>query len=154
MKKKEQNPIEFSSYDISLAELKNLTNYDENDNNIKQSLQQIKKFYSLLYQHKPTDNISKLLKENLIHNKYKYYEIKYNKKENILATLWLLYTLMASAAFIVGVASGSTEVILFGTNLFLGGFIMLKYICSWFENCYGRLLMYYSDGVSNDEDYV
>ena len=61
---------------------------------------------------------------------------------------------MASAAFIVGVASGSTEVILFGTNLFLGGFIMLKYICSWFENCYGRLLMYYSDGVSNDEDYV
>ena len=78
MKKKEQKPIEFSSYDISLAELKNLTNYDENDNNIKQSLQQIKKFYSLLYQHKPTDNISKLLKENLIHNKYKYYEIKYN----------------------------------------------------------------------------
>lgn len=154
MKKKEQKPIELSSYDISLAELKKLTNYDENDKNIKQGLKQIKKFYSLLYQHKPTDNISKLLYANLIHNKYKYYELKYNKKENILATLWLLYTLMASAAFIVGVASGSTEVILFGTNLFLGGFIMLKYICSWFENCYGRLLTYYSDGVSNDEDYV
>ena len=50
MKKKEQKPIELSSYDISLAELKNLTNYVENDNNIKQGLQQIKRFYSLLYQ--------------------------------------------------------------------------------------------------------
>ena len=39
MKKKEQKPIELSSHAISLSELKKLTNYDENDKNIKQSLQ-------------------------------------------------------------------------------------------------------------------
>ena len=120
MKKKEQKPIELSSYNISLSELKNLTNYDENDKNIKQGLKQIKKFYSLLYQHKPTDNISKLLYTNLIHNRYEYYNTSYNKKEEWLYRICLIQIIGAALAVIVGVNLENVKIALWGVSLFLG----------------------------------
>lgn len=154
MKKKEQKPIELSSYDISLSELKNLTNYDENDKNIKQSLQQIKKFYSLLYQHKPTDNISKLLYANLIHNRYKYCDMNYNKKEERLYRICFIQIFGAALAVIVGVNLENVKIALWGVSLFLGFFVTFVYLLGGREIRYENVLMYYSDNVSNDEDYV
>ena len=158
MKKKEwmqsENPVNLQCNQIELDELKKLTNYDENDKNIKQSLQQIKKFYSLLYQHKPTDNISKLLKKNLIHNRYEYYDTCYNKKEEWLYKICFIQIFGAGLASMVGIFLENVQITAWGAVLIFGVLVTVAYMFGFAGIRYENVLMYYSDKVSNDEDYV
>lgn len=143
MKKKEwmqsENPINLQSNQISLNEFELFEKFDENLEEKEWNLQQIREFYSLLYQYKPRNYVSKLLENNLNYNQEEYMEILgFNKKILICKILGIGLSVAGITTMILNLFISVSPLALLGLLMTGIGSLAISKSPNYFYNYYNK----------------
>lgn len=134
-----ENPINLKSNQISLNEFKLFEKFDENLEEKEWNLQQIREFYSLLYQYKPRNYVSKLLKQNLSYNQEEYMKILgLNKKILIFKILGVGLSAVGITTMILNLFISVSPFALLGILIAGSGAITISKSTDYFYNYYHK----------------
>jgi hypothetical protein len=140
---KNKNPLKIKNDQILLKELKN---YEESSEECEWNLIQIREFYSLLYQHKPTKNVSNLLWLNLQKNKMDYMNVLgFNKKYQIFSSLGMNIFILGGILIFLGLVIKNPFIMIPGVMAVALGSTMTTIISKYFPDYYKKAMKYYDE---------